>query len=112
MAIERTFRRMTGDPKNWWHWRPECQIYKAAPMQKKRGQTFVYLVLTDGSRPTTFNLCPGCVALDERIRTKDHPYLTKKVVPVRPTSLAPNANPNANPVNTIVPRYYYTGAFV
>jgi hypothetical protein len=93
---ERIFRRCVEDNKNWWHWREDCNIWLAAAGQKKRGLTFVYEESTDGSRPTTYSLCPGCAALDARIATKQHPYLTKRVVPV-----AKVTSPPVNPVNFV-----------
>jgi hypothetical protein len=93
------FRRYSEDKKFWWHWRDECNIVKTFSTLKKRGKTFVYLELESG-KPTTFHLCPGCLAIDARYHTRAHPHahpaLTREkvirnkivVVPVRTTITA------------------------
>jgi hypothetical protein len=83
-GISRIFRRCTDEP--WWHWRTDCIMFKTAWSKKRRGKTFVYLTLDHGSRPTTHGLCPGCMSLDERIRTSVHVVpLTRRIVLERRT---------------------------
>jgi hypothetical protein len=78
--MERLFKRRSD--QQWWHWRPDCEMWLAVPMWKERGKIIVYETL-DAARPTTEGLCPGCKALDARIRTRSYPYFTPKVE-VRP----------------------------
>ena len=70
MAISRTFYRRSDDNKNWWHWRPKCLIFLSRGEKKKAGKTFI-TTLVSGSRPTTYALCPACLAEDERVKTGD-----------------------------------------
>ena len=82
MGLSRVFKRCQDDPKGWWHWRDDCNLWLAIPMWKRRGKVIVYLTLI-GLRPTTYRLCPGCLALDARIRTKDFPFWGPPVTTVR-----------------------------
>jgi hypothetical protein len=56
-----------------WHWHEECIKVKTFSQQKKRGKTIVYLTVETG-HPTTYRLCPGCLAIDARYATKAHPH--------------------------------------
>lgn len=98
------YRRYTQDPKSWWHWDSNCNIYKSAWSQKRRGYVFVYVTKSDGHHPDTYHLCPGCLALALRRKTKHWPWFTKRTV-IIPGCRAPQPLPPP-PVNT-VPRYYY-----
>ena len=60
----------------WWHWRPACRIWNSHALQKLRGKTLIYLTLA--SHPTTFTLCPGCKAEDDRVKTKDVAKFVKR----------------------------------
>jgi hypothetical protein len=92
--MERVFKRRSD--QEWWHWRPECGMWLAVPMWKARGKTIVYMTLAE-LRPNTHRLCPGCTALDKRIRTRSWKYFTP-VVPVRPGTVTSSGS-NVIPYN-------------
>jgi hypothetical protein len=71
------FKRNNNDNKGWWHWRPQCLIYQNGADQKQRGDTFTYLEVEDGY-PTTYALCPACLAEDKRRRTRDQAVFVKR----------------------------------
>lgn len=72
----RTYYRRNDDPKGWWHWRPKCKILQQRADSKAAGDEWT--TMESETHPTTFALCPGCLAEDERIRTKSQAAFVKR----------------------------------
>ena len=70
MAQLRLFKRRSD--QFWWHWRPDCLLWQSVPMWKLKGKIIIYTTVT--GRPSNFILCPGCHAIDNRVRTRDYGY--------------------------------------
>jgi len=81
-----TYKRASDE--TWWHWMPECIYWKAMPGKSKRGKTIYISVVVSGfptTYPGTYGICPGCLALHNRHRTRDVAIFVQRQVyiPVR-----------------------------
>jgi len=95
----RTYYRNENDPKGWWHWRDECAIFQAKGDSKENGDTWV--TMESDTHPTTYALCPGCLAEDERRRTKSQAvYVNRKLYPSVTNQLTDGIARRGEPVST------------